>query len=67
VQTDRTIPGNKPDITVRDNEKGTYMLIYAVISGYRKMIKQEAEKIIKHKDFTIEIQRMCSVKIKVIP
>ena len=23
VQTDRTIPNNKPDIIVRDNEKGT--------------------------------------------
>jgi len=23
VQTDRTIPNNKPDITIRDNEKGT--------------------------------------------
>jgi len=27
VQTDRTILNNKPDITVRDNEKGTCMLI----------------------------------------
>ena len=24
VQTDRTIPNNKPDIIIRDNEKGTY-------------------------------------------
>ena len=23
VQTDRTIPNNKPDIIIRDNEKGT--------------------------------------------
>jgi hypothetical protein len=27
VQTDRTIPNNKPDIVIRDNEKGTCMLI----------------------------------------
>ena len=26
VQTDRTIPNNKPDIITRDNEKGTCML-----------------------------------------
>ena len=31
------------------------------------MIKKEAEKIIKHKDRTIEIQRMWNVKTKVIP
>ena len=27
VQTDRTIPNNKPDIIIRDNEEGTRMLI----------------------------------------
>ena len=26
IQTDRTIPNNKPDIIIRDNEKGTCML-----------------------------------------
>jgi len=31
------------------------------------MIKKEAEKILKHKDHTIEIQRVCNVKTKVIP
>ena len=33
VQTDRTLPNNKPDITIRDNEKGTCMLIAVAISG----------------------------------
>ena len=33
VQTDRTIPTNKPDIIIRDNEKGTCMLIDVEISG----------------------------------
>jgi hypothetical protein len=37
VQTDRTIPSNKPDIIIRDNEKGICMLIDVTISGEREM------------------------------
>jgi hypothetical protein len=61
VQTDRTIPNNKPDIIIRDNEKGTCILIDVAISGDRNAIKKEAEKILKYKDLTIEIQRMWNV------
>ena len=50
-----------------NNEKGTYKLIDVAISGDRSVIKKEAEKILKHKDLTIEIQRMWNVKTKVIP
>ena len=67
VQTDRTIPNNKPDIIIRDNEKGTCILIDVAISGDRNVIKKEAKKILKYKDLTIEIQRMWKVKTRVIP
>ena len=67
VQTDRTITNNKPDIIILDNGKGTCMLIDVAISGDRNVIKKEAEKILKCKDLTIEIQRMWNVKTKVIP
>ena len=62
-----TIPNNKPDIIIRDNEKGTCVLIDVAISGDRNVIKIEAEKILKYKDLTIEIQRMWNVKAKLIP
>jgi len=52
---------------MRDNEKGTCMLIDVAISGNRNAIKKEAENILKYKDLTIEIQRMWNVKTKVIP
>ena len=42
------------------------MLIDVAISGNRNVIKKEAEKILKHKDLTIEIQRMWKVKTRVI-
>jgi len=67
IQTDRTIPNNKPYITIRDNEKGTCMLIDVAISGDGNMIKKGAEKILKYEDLTIEIQLMWNVKTKVIP
>ena len=38
IQTDRTIPNNKSDIIIRDNEKGTCMLIDVTISGDRNVI-----------------------------
>jgi hypothetical protein len=67
MQTDRTIPNNKPDIIIRDNEKGTCMLIDVAISGDRNVIKKEAGKILKYKDLTTEIQRMWNVKARGIP
>jgi len=64
VQTDRTIPNNKPNIIIRDNEKGTCMLIDVAISEDRNVIKREVEKILKYKDLSIEIQCMRNVKNK---
>ena len=43
------------------------MLIDVAMSGDRYVIKKEAEKILKYKNLTIEIQRMWNVKTKVIP
>jgi hypothetical protein len=42
------------------------MSIDVAIPAERKVIKKEAEKILKYKDLTIEIQFMCNVKGKVI-
>ena len=42
-------------------------LIDVAISGDRNVFKKEAEKILKYKDLTIQIQRMWDVKTKVNP
>jgi len=44
AQTDRTIPDNKHDIIIHDNEKGTCRQLY-IISGDRNVMKKEADKI----------------------
>jgi hypothetical protein len=67
VQTDRTIPNNKPGIIIWDNEEGTCMLIDVAIPGDRNVIKKEAEKVLKYKDLIIEIQPRWNVKTKVTP
>ena len=43
------------------------MLIDVAISEDRNVIKEEAEKTLKYKDLTTEIQRMWNAKTKVIP
>jgi hypothetical protein len=43
------------------------MLINVALLGDRNVIKKEAEKILKYKDLTREIQHMWNVKTKVIP
>jgi hypothetical protein len=50
-----------------NNNKGTCMLIDVAISGDIRVIKKEAEKILKYKELTTEIQRMWNAKTKVIP
>jgi hypothetical protein len=43
------------------------MMMMMIISGDRNVIKKEAEKILKYKELTIEIQCMWNVKTNVIP
>jgi hypothetical protein len=40
-------PNNKPDIIIRDSEKGTCMPTDVAIPGDRNVIRKDAEKILK--------------------
>jgi len=64
---DNQIAVNNNSNKISDNEKGTCMLMDVAISGDRIVIKKEAEKILKYKDLTTEIQRMWNIKTMVIP
>jgi hypothetical protein len=65
-QADSTIINNKSDILIPANEEEACMLIDVTMLRDRNAIKKEAEKIIKYKDFTIDIQLMWYVTTKVI-
>jgi hypothetical protein len=67
MQTDRTVPINKLDFTIRDNEKGTRMLKDVAISEDRNVVKKETEKIIVYKDSAVEIKRTWNANTKVTP
>ena len=58
---------NKRDTIIRDDVKGTCIRIDVAVSGDRNVIKKVAEKVLKYKHLTIEIQRMWNVKTSVIP
>jgi hypothetical protein len=57
MQTERTVPKNKPVIVIRDNEK-EHVLTDVAVSGDKNVMKKEAENILKCKSFTIAIQSM---------
>jgi hypothetical protein len=49
VQTDTTIRDNKPNVLIRDYEKGTGLLIDTDMSGDRNVVNKETEKILNIK------------------
>jgi hypothetical protein len=40
MQTDKTIPNNKPDTIIRDTKQGTRMVIDVAVLGERNEIKE---------------------------
>jgi hypothetical protein len=66
VQTDRTIPNNKLEIIIGDNEE-ICVLIDVAILGDRNVVKKGAEQILKYKNLIIEIQGKWNVQTRVIP
>ena len=63
VQTDRTLPNNKPDSITSDNELGTSLLVEIEISGARNLIKKAAENVLNYNDHKYK-PRTCEYKKK---
>jgi hypothetical protein len=62
AKTDRTIPSNKPDIIIRNNEKGKRVLIDTALSEDRNVIKKKIKNILKHKTLQKKVQCLWSTK-----
>jgi phage pi2 protein 07 len=58
---------NRPDILIKNKEDKTCLLIDVAIPSDKTVIQKEAEKELKYKNLSIEIQRMWNMKYLVIP
>jgi hypothetical protein len=67
VQTGREVLANRPDITVRNKKDRTCLLIEVAIPSDMNVLLKEAEKKLKYKNLSIEIQRMWNKKCFVKP
>jgi hypothetical protein len=67
IQTDREVLANRPDIIIKNKKDKTCLMIDVAIPLDKNIIQKEAEKKLKYKNLSIEIQRMWNVKCFVIP
>jgi hypothetical protein len=58
---------NRPDIIVKNKKDKTCLMIGVAIPSDKNVIQKEAEKKLKYKHLSIEIQRMWNMKCFVIP
>jgi hypothetical protein len=53
---------NRPDIIIKNKKDKTCLLIDVAIPSEKNVIQKEAEKKLKYKNLSIEIQRMWNMK-----
>jgi hypothetical protein len=58
---------NRPDIIIKNKQDKTCLLVDVAIPSDNNAIQKEAEKKLKYKNLSIEIQRMWNMKCFVIP
>jgi hypothetical protein len=59
--------GNRPDIVLKNKADKTCLLIDVAVPSDRNIIQMEAEKKLKYKNLSIEIQLVWNMKCFVIP
>jgi hypothetical protein len=67
IQTDREVLANMTDIIIKNKKDKTCLLIGVAIPSDNNVMQKEAEKKLKYKNLSIEIQRMWNMKCFVIP
>jgi len=67
VHTDREVTANWLDILIKNKKEKTCVLIDVAISADRNVVKKEAEKKLKYKSLSTQIQLMWNMRRKIIP
>ena len=67
IHTDRSVKANRPDTTVKDHKEKTSLLFDMTVPSDRNVSLKNNEKVYKHKDLEIEIQKTWHLKTTVIP
>ena len=67
VNTDRNISANRPDIIVKDRNKGSCLLIDMSIPTDRNISSKEFDKLSKYKDLEIDIRKMWKLRASTVP
>jgi hypothetical protein len=67
IKTDREVLANTPDIIIKNKKYKICKLTDVAIPSDRNVIQKESEKKLKHKNLSIEIQRMWNMRCFVIP
>ena len=57
----------RPDIIIKNKKEKTCTLTDVVIPADRNVVQKEAEKKLKYKSLSIEIQRMWNLKCTIVP
>ena len=65
--TDREVTANRPDIITKNKKEKTCTPIDVAIPADRNVVQKEAEKKLKYKSLSIEIERMWSLKCTIKP
>jgi hypothetical protein len=66
-EREREVTANKPNIIIKNKKEKTCTLIDVEIPADRRVVRKEAEKMLKYQRFCIEIQRMWNLKCMIIP
>jgi hypothetical protein len=67
VYTERELTANRPDVIIKNKKEKTCTLIDVAIPADRNVAQKEAEKKLKYKSLSIDIQGIWNMKCMIIP